>query len=330
MKHTLFVLAVPSIALVLLPSAHAQTTKLPYRADGWTLDWSEEFDKPGLPDPSLWSFEVGFVRNHEPQYYTDARPENCWITNGILTITARKEPWPNKDYGVPGRGWRTDVKEAKYTSADLSTSGKRTFQYGRLEIRAQMPKSKGAWPALWTLGQSISSAVVGEEAYYNWPACGEIDILEIWCNNPNRVTGGLHTSLQGFAHVKKPDGSWGPRPPEEAKAITNKRNNAPHWAFGGGDLRLPDDQAPWNGFHTYTLDWDENDIWFYYDGRQYGHAAIGRSDWPDGQNPFRKPHFLLINLALGGYGNPVEEGVSVFPMEMKVDWVRHYVRAEDR
>lgn len=61
----------------------------------------------------------------------------------------------------------------------------------------------------------------------------------------------------------------------------------------------------------------------YYDGRQYGRTRVARGDWPDGQNPFRKPHFLILNLALGGYGNAVSEK-SVFPMEFKVDYVRYY------
>ena len=65
----------------------------------------------------------------------------------------------------------------------------------------------------------------------------------------------------------------------------------------------------------------------YYDGRQYGRGKLSRGDWPDGQNPFRKPHYLILNLALGGYGNAVSEK-SVFPMEFKVDYVRYFQKRD--
>ena len=93
---------------------------------------------------------------------------------------------------------------------------------------------------------------------------------------------------------------------------------------------------PWNGFHTYTLDWYEDRIYMFYDGKLYADIDLKRSDWPDGRNPFRKPMFIIMNLALGGYGNKVVDVDTVdaksgktipaakFPMEMKIDWVRYY------
>ena len=123
----------------------------------------------------------------------------------------------------------------------------------------------------------------------------------------------------------------------------------------------PPGEGPGDGFHTYTLDWYEDKLVMFYDGMRYGGATLARSDWPDGSNPFRKPHFLILNLALGGWGNPVYDvdtpqmrekrgpdgkpvrdakGAVVkeptgkiipaakFPMEMKVDYVRYYERAK--
>ena len=285
-----------------------------YSTDGWKLTWSEEFDGTGVPSRDVWSPEVGFIRNHEPQYYTDMREENCCQKDGALVITARKEVFPNADYGKQKSGWKYGIKEARYTSADIVS--KRTFLYGRIEIRAQLPNGQGAWPALWTLGDCLRKPK-DDPDYWNWPCCGEIDLVEIWGNNPCRVAACLHTS----------DAGW------KTKA------NEHHKVTGGGDRTFKGPgENPGEGFHIYTLDWYEDKLVMFYDGKRYGGATLSRSDWPDGSNPFRKPHFLLMNLALGGWGNKVVDedwtdpktGKTVpaakFPMEMKVDWVRYYTR----
>ena len=110
---------------------------------------------------------------------------------------------------------------------------------------------------------------------------------------------------------------------------------------GGGDRSFKGPgENPGEGFHTYTLDWYEDKLVMFYDGKRYGGANLSRSDWPDGSNPFRKPHFLLLNLALGGYGNKVVDDdwtdpktgkvvpAAKFPMEMKIDYVRYYTKGE--
>lgn len=298
------------IAASVAASASAQETqpadpdaKRPYSTNGWELTWADEFDGNGSPDERFWSHEVGFLRNHEPQYYTTNRLENCRLQDGVLVLTARKEQWPNPDW-VDRRlgGWKRQREFADYTSASIKTAGKKSFLYGRIEVRAQMPSSIGAWPAIWTLGESIRLPK-DDPGYWNWPACGEIDIVELWANQSNRVASCLHTSKDAT------------------------REKGPHAVIGGGDLQLKPEEAPWNGFHTYTLDWDEDNVYMYYDGRQYGRGKLSRGDWPDGQNPFRKPHYLILNLALGGYGNAVSEK-SVFPMEFKVDYVRYFQKRD--
>lgn len=87
-------------------------------AEGWKLTWSEEFTGPKI-DTSVWGYENGYRRNNEVQYYT-SRPENVRIDSGQLRISAVKENW--QGYG--------------YTSASLKTSGKKSFQYGKFEMRA--------------------------------------------------------------------------------------------------------------------------------------------------------------------------------------------------
>src|SRR4051812_8880763 len=104
-------------------------------AGDWKLVWSDDFDKPGLPDPAKWGYEKGFVRNQEKQFYTEGRLENARVEGGMLIIEARKEAFKN----------------AEYTSASLTTDGKASWTYGRMEMRAKLPTGRGIWPAFWTL-----------------------------------------------------------------------------------------------------------------------------------------------------------------------------------
>ena len=166
-----------------------------YSDKGWKLEWSDEFDGSGAPDAKNWKPEVGMLRNHEPQYYTSNRVENCCVKDGVLTITARKEKWANPKYAERHLGgWYRQKEFADYTSADLQSV--RTFHYGRVEFRAQMPGGWGAWPALWFLGDNLRKKPSDPE-YLNWPACGEIDLVEIWGNNPTRVAACLHSADRG-------------------------------------------------------------------------------------------------------------------------------------
>lgn len=108
----------------------------------WKLVWSDEFNYQGLPDPSTWGYEEGFVRNHELQYYTRERKENVRVENGMLTIEGRKEHFKNPT--------RTGPEFSEYTSASLITLNKASWCFGRIEARAKLPQGKGVWPAFWT------------------------------------------------------------------------------------------------------------------------------------------------------------------------------------
>jgi len=132
---------------------------------GYKLVWHDEFDVDGPPNPSDYTFEKGFQRNEEAQWYQSA---NAIVQNGLLLIEARKETVQNPNYTGSG-DWKTTRKTAEYTSASLSTSGHQSFQYGHFEMRARIPTEAGMWPAWWTLGVS------GE-----WPSNGEIDIMEFY------------------------------------------------------------------------------------------------------------------------------------------------------
>lgn len=134
----------------------------------WTLEWSDEFDKNGAPDPSNWGYESGFVRNEELQWY---QPNNATVSNGILTIAAQRQQVANPNYVAGSSNWQTNRQDAQYTSSSMTTSGKRSFEYGRFELCGQIDTRQGSWPAFWILGNGRS-----------WPASGEVDIMEYYAN----------------------------------------------------------------------------------------------------------------------------------------------------
>ena len=153
-KTTLF-------ALATLASIGASAQK-----NNWQLVWHEEFNEDGKLNEKIWNYENGFVRNHEDQWY---QADNAWCERGLLIIEGRTEKRPNPLFNKDGNDWRTSRDSIKYTSSCITTQGKFNFLYGRLEVRARIPVTGGAWPAIWTLGEGIE-----------WPSCGEIDIMEYY------------------------------------------------------------------------------------------------------------------------------------------------------
>jgi licheninase len=139
--------------------------------ENWSLVWSDEFDRAGLPDSSRWRYDVGGHGwgNKELQYYTAERMENARVENGLLIIEAHREKWRNSDY----------------TSARLLS--RTNWTYGRFEVRAKLPSGRGTWPAIWMLA---TRNIYGE---HYWPDNGEIDIMEHVGSDPDLVHSSIHT-----------------------------------------------------------------------------------------------------------------------------------------
>jgi beta-glucanase (GH16 family) len=279
-----FLQAVKILALLWL--IIASTAQFP--TGEWKLVWLDEFDRPGLPDPTRWTYEQGFVRNNELQLYTRNRSENARVAGGVLIIEARKEPYKNPDYDParPGQAWRFHKESADYTSASLVTRGIAEWKYGLVEVRARLPRGKGLWPAIWMLGTN--------QAKVGWPACGEIDIMENVGFEPDTIHGTIHTAK--YNHIKK----------------TQK----------GDKITIP---APWEDFHIYAMEWDENRLDMFVDGRKYfsfSNERSGPEAWP-----FDQPMYLILNVAFGGsWGGQQGIDDSVLPQSMTIDYVRVYQR----
>ena len=257
----------------------------------WKLIWADEFNEAdGRLNPGKWHREEGFLRNEELQYYTDSS-KNLQISNGKLVLTALKETLSNKDYwpeAPPHSKWVMTRPMAKYSSASITSENHFSFTYGRLDVRAALPRGNGLWPAIWLLG--VNEKEVG------WPECGEIDVMEHIGRLPNLI----HASV----HFKGSDGS-----------PIRKSANA----------KLPRTSSD---FHVYTMIWDKEGISILVDNERY--FSIAFKDLPSlyrNTNPFKKPFFLKINLALGGkWAGPID--VGQLPQNMVIDYVRVYKRIE--
>ena len=133
---------------------------------GFRLVWADEFDANGPPNPKNWTYERGFVRNEELQWYA---PQNADCRDGLLVIEARREQVKNPRFDPQSGDWRRRREHAEYTSACVLTRGLQEWLYGRIFVRARIDARPGLWPAIWTLGSARG-----------WPGCGEIDVMEYY------------------------------------------------------------------------------------------------------------------------------------------------------
>ena len=243
-----------------------------------TLIWSDEFDYEGSPDIDKWHHQTiapnnGSWWNGELQHYTD-RLENSSVNNGTLKIKAKKEQY------------EFDDSSKSYTSARLNS--KFSFRYGRIDVRAKLPKGSGTWPAIWTLGANINEIgnYFGDQfGNVGWPACGEIDIMEQNGWNKNNVIGHLH---------------W--------------EDNSGQYKNQGGTKSI---ENSYDEFHTYSLVWDSSKISILLDDNTFFNMANTSN------NPYDNDHYLLINIAVGGnLGGDVPSNFSEEIME--IDYIRIY------
>lgn len=202
------------------------------------LVWHDEFDVPGLPDPTRWDWDEGGsgMGNNEAQYYTRNRLANARVEGGELVITARREDTLTCWYGP-----------CKFTSARLVTRGRASWLYGRVDVRAKLPKGKGVWPAIWMLAE--------QSRYGGWPGSGEIDIMEHVGHEPTRVYGTVHTL-----------------------AYNHKIGTS-----SGSSKVVSDPSANW---HVYSLEWGPDSLFIGVDGERYHRFGNERTweTWPFDQS----------------------------------------------
>lgn len=234
---------------------------------GYKLAWADEFNGTQI-DPANWSYDVGGSGwgNQESQYYTNGK--NASVQNGKLVIEARKE----------------DFQSNKYTSSRLITKGKREFMFGRVDIRAKLPKGQGIWPALWMLGTNIDKV--------GWPACNEIDIMELLGHDPKTSYGTIHWGKQGDTKSQNTQGIY---------KLTTAKTFA-------------------DEFHIFSLDWEKDQLSILVDDKVIFNTTatkLGASNYI-----YNNPDFFIFNVAVGGLWPGYPDATTVFPQRMEVDYIR--------
>jgi beta-glucanase (GH16 family) len=252
----------PTDSTVTIPT---QGESSPTSYPNMSLAWADEFTGSELSD-NFWSHETGNGSNgwgnNELQFY---RPQNTSIKDGHLIITAKKEAFGGKEY----------------TSSRIITKGKKEIRYGRVDIRAALPKGQGIWPALWMLGSNFDTV--------SWPACGEIDIMEMVGGS------GRENTVHGTVH-------W--------------QNAGKHAQFGG-KTTLPSGTFS-EKFAVYSIIWDATSIRWLVDNKQY-HVI---DTTPAELDEFRRNFFFIFNVAVGGNWPGSPNSSTTFPQHLIVDYVR--------
>lgn len=238
----------------------------------YELVWSDEFDGTSV-NMDFWTFETGAGGwgNNELQNYTNG--DNAEVVDGNLIITARKV----NDNTQPG----------SYTSTRMITKGKQEFEYGRMEIRANLPEGTGIWPAIWMLGGNINTV--------GWPACGEIDIMEYVGYNPNVVHSTVHT----------PSGYGGGGNGNSIIVETCEEEFHVYGLIWTADEMIFYVDTPDNVVHIYSPE------------------VKTAANWPFDQTAF----FILNIAVGGNWGGAQGIDNSIFPQTMEIDYVRVFQEA---
>ena len=291
-------------------------------------------------DLSLWQHQLtlGGGGNWEFEYYTNNR-SNSYVKDGVLYLqptlmaddigtsalsSATLDIWGATPadyctgpafYGCMRQGGAGGNILNPVKSASLRTAESFFFKYGKVEVRAQLPKGDWLWPAIWLMPRWNN--------YGNWPASGEIDIMESRGNAPSYPPGG-RDKFGSTLH-------WGP------DWSTNSFNKTHQIYTSSGDLS--------DDFHVYGLVWNETYIGTYLDTEDQVvlSTSINQSFWElggwgttrhnpwegRGKNaPFDAEMYLIINVAVGGtnsyfpdgYGKPWNNGD---PHSINAFWAGH-------
>lgn len=243
---------------------------------GYKLVWNDEFDYTGLPDSDKWGYDVGNHGwgNQELQNYLADTKETANVEGGNLTITAFILERDNRK---------------EYMSSRMVTREKGDWLYGRIDVRAKMPRGVGTWPAIWMLPTDWE--------YGGWPRSGEIDIMEHVGYDHGNVHATVHT--EAFNH-----------------SIGTQR---------GGSVELPKVS---DEFHVYSIVWDADKIGFMVDENLYFtflNSGRGSAEWPFD----KRFHLILNIAIGGTWGGRDGVDDSIFPTSMVVDYVRVFQREEE-
>lgn len=287
------------------------------QAAEYSYVWEDDFNGQEL-DQDIWGYELGRVRGNEQQHYTDSK-DNVFLRDGNLVLKVTDRKLEDQYLNPVGSA----ARKVKYDSGSVRTSGKKEFLYGRIEMKAKLPKGKGAFPAFWTLGADFNlDGDISSRQGYGWPACGEIDIMEM-------IGGTIRTDETN-----------------EGKQSNKVVYATPHFYYANGDADKDGSYSPYelgrsigmdddfnDEYHIFGINWSEDRIEWYLDGEIYSTIEYDQSDARIRalQACFNKPQYIQMNLATGGnWAKNAGDHLADDNTEFVIDWVRYYQNDEQK
>lgn len=272
--------------------------------DDTTYDfiWADDFNEGKLNEDN-WDYELGCIRGIEQQHYVKSE-ENVYIdtdetaTDGKLVLKATDRAKEDQ-YDNP----RDNSRRVIYNSGSVRTHGKQEFLYGRIEMKAKLPKGQGVFPAFWTLGADFSlDGDIAADQGYGWPRCGEVDIMELTGDSV--------------------DGSYNNRTVYQTLHYGTDDNDSGKYAGNGTAASL--NSGNFNDeYHVFGINWSKGKIEWYVDNQ-----IVRTVDYSDDQaavNALDKPQYIQFNLAMGGaWPGPV--GTDLAGTTYDIDYV-YYARS---
>lgn len=246
------------------------------------LVFNDEFNSSEI-DMEKWGFATAPENGSHHYANKVGEDENIWIKDGNLNIRAN-EYEGNDDY--------------KSTSGAVATENKFSFRYGRVDVRAKVPAETGMWPAIW---------MMPENPDYEWPMDGEIDIMELISQEPNKIYSTLHSGIA----------------------------NDSDYYFNEGGTITQNRGTYYDDYHIYSMEWEPTALKFYVDDQLVyeenkwenwvidSNGDVKERDFPA---PFNQEYYLKLNVATGGgWAEDVDETTRWGDRTtMKVDYVRVY------
>jgi len=177
-----------------------------------------------------------------------------------------------------------------YTSSRLKTQGSFDFRYGRLDVSAKLPEGQGIWPAIWMLGSSFTQI--------GWPFSGEIDVMEMigGSDREDTVYGTAHWNQGGVERPYQP-------------------------VMFGGSYSLNNGETFSDDFHTFSVQWDADEIAWLVDDVRFHVMSLDDSD---NLAAFQEKFFIILNVAVGGNWPGAPDDSTQFPQRMEIDFLRLY------
>lgn len=291
-----------------------------------TVLWEDDFSG-NILDQNIWGYELGNIRGNEQEHYVDSK-DNVFLEDGNLILKATDRDLEDQYKNTAKHG--SSARQVLYNSGSVRTHGNMEFLYGRIEMKAKLPKGKGAFPAFWTLGADFTlDGDINSTQGYGWPGTGEIDIMElIGAPTEERSAEGEVDTTNN----KRQSNKVAYATPHFYYASTNDPDKDGSYSPYelGANITLNEDL--YEDFHVFGINWTPEKIEWYVDGVVYNTMPLtGDARLEAAAASLNRPQYIQFNLATGGnWAGEAGMNLGTDDTRFEIDWVRWSQNAEQK